>query len=195
MRCALYCVAAALALAGCSKAPPSPQAALVEGAMAAYVKGDMPAFESFVAKAQADAATAQAVADYDTACTQAATEARRAIDLAAELNGLDASPVFSMSEEARYIFLSADLTEAQRYFPNKGARMGCEKADSKVYFADKKERSKWLAVMMTKERAWQVSLRQQNPTDYEQRLKTARQQLSRNHMGEFVPVRSGMGAY
>jgi hypothetical protein len=193
MRLSLCAAMAAVALSGCAAMkPPSAQAILVQSAVDAYVKGDFQTFDGFAAKAQAeaDAATAAAGPDFDSACSDAATNARRALALARELHGLDASPVFSMSDEARWVYLSADLTDARRYMTNSGNRKGCDKENGAGYWADDHEREGWTVIMGTAELAWQHDLRQRSPADYEQRLATAREQLERNHMGHFVPVRS-----
>ena len=190
MRVALCAALAAFALCSCSSPPPSAQLVLIKQAMDAYVKGDFKTFEDVAAQPAAAAEPGKSVADYDKACTLAATDARRAIALANELHGLDVSPVFSMSDEARYVYLSADITDASRLLAHSGARMGCEKADSAVYGADIDERTRWIGAMETASHTWWVALRQQSPADFDQRLNTASDQLERNHLGHFTEVRS-----
>lgn len=185
MRCTPL-VAALLALGACSK--PSPQSSAIDLAVDAYVKGDVATVDALAAKAEVAAEAAKTVADYDSACTKEATDARRAVALARQLRGLDASPVFSMTEEARFVYMSADLTEARRYLANGGARVGCQKSDPAVYGADVDERQGWVSRYSDRVRKWQNELRQKSPSDFHDRLRTASSLLEANNMGRFVEV-------
>ncbi len=173
----------ALVLGGCG---PSPQNSELATALTAYQNADLPAFDAEVAKADAAAAAAKSLDGYETACTEQAASARRAVVLANELHGLDSSTVFSLSEEARMVFMWADFGAAQTYLVYTQAPKDCVKTTPQVGLADGFERDAWVSVYQSRLEAWRSALKARSPADYSSRLDEAQSQLERAGLGTFT---------
>ena len=90
-------VAAMTLLAGCSDMVGKP-AATFDRVLDAYVAGDRDAMDAATEGVEAEALAAKALPEWDTACTAEAVAARRAIITALVVEGLDQSPVMSMTD-------------------------------------------------------------------------------------------------
>ena len=175
--CALLAI---LALAGCR---PSPEASSFDTALAAYVNDDLQAFEVELVKADAGAKAAENVPDFASACTPEAIAARRGILLAKELHSLDRSTVFAMSEEARYVFMSADYSAAQTYLIYSKPDEACG-----FNLSNHNERYAWVEAYGSRISAWRAAVKAKSPDDYYKRLDAAAEQLANAGVGRFTRI-------
>lgn len=165
-------LAALTLLAGCSDMVGKP-AATFDKVLDAYVAGDRDAMSAATEVVEAEAQAAKALPEWDTACTAEAVAARRAIITALVVEGLDQSPVMSMTDLARLGNLEAVARGRGKSTTRYPPEPRCEKRNQLGTAQDLAERFLLIKALKTRMVSWRGQLQAKYGSEYPLRRKEA----------------------